>query len=534
MELEDPFLGVQATPGGAVLVVDGCASSRDLLVGALRRAGLPALHATTSEEAVDLVTRYPIVAMLLDAELPGGLEALRALRGRAATQTLPVLLVGAHAGASARIAGLEAGASDYLAKPVDLDEIVARAQAHLRIQAAWLDIVEQQVRDRVVVTDLLRRVRVEAAPELTAAALCRELTRVRGVSSAAVVGFAAEALPLAVSGRLPVAAGWPLPRHVADALRARADGGPWVTDQDEGGFLADPAAAYTAYSPLRSRGSLAGLLVIAGHVSPRVDPVEARARQLEAAVDFAAVASVLLCSALEQWASTCSARAQLEWVLGGDAFRPVFQPIYDVESGEVVGYEALTRFTDGAPAEPRFAEAVAVGLGLEIEAVTLAAAIHGAALLPDGAWVSVNVSPAFLLQRKRLVQAIHASPRPLVLELTEHDPIDDYPAIRAAVDRLGSPVQLSIDDAGTGYACLNHVLSLRPDFVKLDRAWVRDIDTDPARQALVAGLVHFTSRTGAVLIAEGVETDAELDVISRLGVPLAQGFLLGRPVTVGV
>ncbi|MGH8910688.1 MAG: EAL domain-containing protein [Egibacteraceae bacterium] len=152
--------------------------------------------------------------------------------------------------------------------------------------------------------------------------------------------------------------------------------------------------------------------------------------------------------------------------------------------------------------------------------------------MPDGAWLSVNVSPSFLLQGEHLVRAMRSTPRPLVLELTEHDPIDDYPAIRAAVDRLGSAVQLSIDDAGTGYACLNHVLSLRPDFVKLDRSWVRDIDTDPARQALVAGLEHFTSRTGSTLIAEGVETDAELTVLSDLRVPLAQGYLLGRPVPI--
>lgn len=306
-----------------------------------------------------------------------------------------------------------------------------------------------------------------------------------------------------------------------------------MTDPNERWALTDPTASYTAYAPLRSRGALVGLLVVAGHSPPDTDPVKARARQLSAAVDFAAVASALLASALEEWGLTCNARAELEWVLGGGAFRPVFQPIYDVETGDVVGYEALTRFTDGAPAEPRFAEAAQVGLGLQIEAATVTAAVHGSAPLPAHAWLSVNVSPAFLLQGEYLVRAIQSCPRRLVLELTEHDPIDDYPAIRAAVDRLGPAVQLSIDDAGTGYACLNHVLSLRPEFVKLDRAWVRNIDTDPARQALVTGLEYFTSQTGARLIAEGVETNAELAVLSALRVPLAQGYLLGRPVPVG-
>lgn len=199
----------------------------------------------------------------------------------------------------------------------------------------------------------------------------------------------------------------------------------------------------------------------------------------------------------------------------------------------LAGYEALTRFADGTPAEPRFAEAAQVGMGLEIEAATLAAAISAADELPGAAWLSVNVSPRFLVEGGYLLHAARSCPRPLVLELTEHEPISDYAAIRAALDELGSSVRVSIDDAGTGYACLNHVLSLGPAFVKLDRGWVRGIDEDSARQALVAGLQHFTSRTGATLIAEGVETLGELDVLRRLRVPLAQGFLLGRPVPVG-
>jgi len=517
-----------------VLVVDDHAPARDILIDELRRARLPAVYATSSAEALDLVERYPVSVMFMDAELPGALETLRTLRTIPATQTLPVVLLATETGIADRVAGLEAGASDYLVKPIAPHEIVARARANLRTRAAWLKALESQVHERSALTDLLRRIRVEPTPELTAGGICRQLTRVCGLASAVVIAFVAEgeALPLAISGPISAPPGWPLPRHLASGLLASAEDGPWVRDQGEGCPLAHPAAAYAAYAPLQSDGTLVGLLAIAGHGWPGVGPVEARARYLSAAVDFAAAASALLGSALEEWGMACSARAELEWVLGGGAFRPVFQPIHDVETGEITGYEALTRFADGAPAEPRFAEAVQVGLGLEIEAVTIAAAVHGSESLPDGAWLSLNVSPAFLLQGEYLLRAIGSSPRPLVLELTEHDPIDDYPAIRGAMNRLGSSVQLSIDDAGTGYACLNHVLSLQPDFVKLDQSWVRGIDTDPARQALVAGLEYFTSHTGSTLIAEGVETSAELAVLSDLHVPLAQGYLLGRPVPI--
>lgn len=528
--------------GGGVLVVTDDPVARDLYASVLGQAGLPTLQAANSEEALDIIGRYPVRAVLLDAELPGmsELEALHILRGWPLARTLPIVLVTGRAEVAERVAGLRAGASDYLVKPVDLDELVARLQAQLRGQAAWLQVIESHKRDRALVTEALSRVRVEPTPELTASAICREVVRLDRLVSAVIIAFTSEgdALPLALSGRVPppVTVGWPLPRRTADTLWARAERGPWVAQRAGNGSgedrpvpLADAAAMFAAYAPLRSRGVLVGLLVAAGRAG---DGDDDRAKQLATAVDFAAVASALLAPALEERGVTERARAELEWVLGGGAFCPVFQPIHAVVTGQVVGYEALTRFTDGTPAEPRFAKAVQVGMGLEIEAVTVAAAIHAAAPLPQDAWLSINVSPTFVLEGSRIVQAVKSSSRPLVLELTEHDPIDDYPAIRAAVDRLGSAVQLSIDDAGTGYACLNHVLALRPNFVKLDRRWIHGIDTDPARQALVAGLEHFTSRTGCRMIAEGVETNAELAILRHLCVPLAQGYLLGRPVPI--
>jgi EAL domain-containing protein (putative c-di-GMP-specific phosphodiesterase class I) len=116
-----------------------------------------------------------------------------------------------------------------------------------------------------------------------------------------------------------------------------------------------------------------------------------------------------------------------------------------------------------------------------------------------------------------------------VLELTEHDRIDDYPRVRQAVDALGPDVRLSVDDAGSGYACLTHVLALRPAYMKLDRGWVQGIEADPVRQALVAGLQHFAQRTGCRLIAEGIETTAQFETLRGLGVGYGQGFLLGAP-----
>ena len=90
-------------------------------------------------------------------------------------------------------------------------------------------------------------------------------------------------------------------------------------------------------------------------------------------------------------------------------------------------------------------------------------------------------------------------------------------------------MKVSVDDAGAGFASLRHILELKPDFVKLDVALVRGIEADPARQALIVGLCHFAARTGAILIAEGIETAAEAETVRGLGVPFGQGYLLGRP-----
>jgi EAL domain-containing protein (putative c-di-GMP-specific phosphodiesterase class I) len=196
----------------------------------------------------------------------------------------------------------------------------------------------------------------------------------------------------------------------------------------------------------------------------------------------------------------------------------------------VVGYEALTRFTDGTPPDLRFAQAAAAGLGLELEAATMHAALSSATELPEGCWLSLNASPELILEHDRIAGLLPVGAgRPVVLEVTEHAAVEDYGALREAVATLGQGVRIAVDDAGAGFASLRHVIELKPDFVKLDIGLIRGVDEDGARQALVAGMVHFASLTGCALVAEGIETEQELDALGRLGIPLGQGFLLGRP-----
>jgi len=163
-----------------------------------------------------------------------------------------------------------------------------------------------------------------------------------------------------------------------------------------------------------------------------------------------------------------------------------------------------------------------------IEHATVGAALQAATRLPAGLFVSVNASPALILERDTIAVAAQNQSRPLIVELTEREPVDDYGALARVLEGLGS-VKLAVDDAGAGYASLRHILALRPSYIKLDITWVRDIENDTARQALVAGINHFATLTNCRIIAEGIETDIECDALLRLGIDFGQGYLFGHP-----
>jgi EAL domain-containing protein (putative c-di-GMP-specific phosphodiesterase class I) len=210
-----------------------------------------------------------------------------------------------------------------------------------------------------------------------------------------------------------------------------------------------------------------------------------------------------------------------------------FQPVVDLQRGVVVGYEALARLAGppSAPPDRWFAAAADEGLAARLEAAVLERALPTRAALPPDCFLSVNLNPNLVLDRT--VQGVldDAGELPgVVLELTEHDRIDDYGGLRRALTRLrASGVNIAMDDAGAGYAGLSSLLALRPDLVKLDRSLIAGIDVDPVKQELVELLATMVGRMDAWVLAEGVERLEELESLIRLGVPLAQGFLLGRP-----
>ncbi len=224
-----------------------------------------------------------------------------------------------------------------------------------------------------------------------------------------------------------------------------------------------------------------------------------------------------------------AARRRIEAAIAQRAFRPVFQPIIELSTRRTVGFEALTRFEDGSPPDETFAAALDCGLGIELETVTLEAALQSGRLLPARAWLSLNVSPSLAADAARLGRVLASRSRSVVLEITENEAVTDYAPLHEAVLRLGPDVRLAVDDAGAGVANFTHLVELRPDFLKIDMGLVRGVNEDVGRQAVVAGLVHFAASAGCQVIAEGIETNEELAAVRSLGVTLGQGYLFARP-----
>lgn len=225
-----------------------------------------------------------------------------------------------------------------------------------------------------------------------------------------------------------------------------------------------------------------------------------------------------------------SMRTDVERSLASGGPAIVYQPIVDMASGAVVGYEALSRFPDERPPDQWFERAARVGLGVELELAVVRWALEGLPSLPTTAYLSVNISPATLCD-PRLYDAIGVdSAGRVVVELTEHVPLDDYCQYREAMLRLRMiGVRLAIDDAGSGYSSFRHIVDLKPDIIKIDGSLVHGVHLDPSRRSLMIAFVSFANDLGATLVAECVEVSEEAEVLRKWGVRYGQGWHYGRP-----
>jgi EAL domain-containing protein (putative c-di-GMP-specific phosphodiesterase class I) len=225
-------------------------------------------------------------------------------------------------------------------------------------------------------------------------------------------------------------------------------------------------------------------------------------------------------------------RARIQRFIDGEGLDIVFQPIVELQTGRVVAVEALSRFVWRPRRSPDawFHEASAVGLGVPLELAAAAKALSSLGALPPSVCLSINFSPQALESAEFAVLVAHQPLDRLIVEVTEQTDASGSLSLEETLApwRWGG-LLVAVDDAGSGFSTLNRIVQLRPEFIKLDITMTRHIETDAARQLLVEKLQGFAAEVGATLIAEGIETDGQIDRLLSLGVGVGQGFRLGRP-----
>lgn len=217
-----------------------------------------------------------------------------------------------------------------------------------------------------------------------------------------------------------------------------------------------------------------------------------------------------------------------------------FQPIVHVPTGKPFAYEALVRGLNGEGAADILAKVSADNMyrfdqACRVKAIEQAAALGLNRL--DHCKLSINFLPNAVYRASTCIRATLEATRTfdfpadkLIFEVTEGERVEDPEHLKSIfAEYRNQGFTTAIDDFGSGYSGLNLLAEFQPDILKLDMALTRRISKDPVRQAIVAGIVLVALRLGITLVAEGIETQAECDALSGLGVELMQGYLFAKP-----
>lgn len=227
-----------------------------------------------------------------------------------------------------------------------------------------------------------------------------------------------------------------------------------------------------------------------------------------------------------------SARYALAKLLEGEGLAMVVQPIVNLRTGRVHAYEALARFGTGTQSPlDWFSLADELGQRAALERACLREALKLLDKRPLHTRISVNLSAPVLLDRRTLAMLEREHDLSgLIVEVTEQALVASDAQLADAFAPLREKgACLAVDDMGAGYSGLRQVTIVHPHYLKLDRSLIQGIDRDPDRAALVGALIGYAERVGSLLVAEGIEQEAELQTLLQLGVPLGQGFYLSRP-----
>jgi EAL domain-containing protein (putative c-di-GMP-specific phosphodiesterase class I) len=239
-------------------------------------------------------------------------------------------------------------------------------------------------------------------------------------------------------------------------------------------------------------------------------------------------------------ASEITALMALTEIIKQNIINIVFQPIVSLSDGEVLGYEALSRGPKGSSLErpdALFSTAAKFNMIWELEYLCRANALERAKEIIPHKMIFINVDPKIIndsrFQKGHTREMLHkfcANTGNVIFEITEKTAINDYMNFCRILDNYTSQgYKIAIDDTGSGYSGLKTLANIRPNFIKVDMELIRDIDKDSLKQAMLKALHDFSISTNSKIIAEGIETEGELNTLINIGIPYGQGFFLQKP-----
>jgi len=415
----------------------------------------------------------------------------------------------------------------------DLDEDLSQGAAlKPAVLPRWGDVLAPVIQRflaqpvlGVVVIDAvdLERLEAEAGREALTSSLANLGSLVREVTSTLL-----DADALVVSGAMG--------RPEIRVLAFRSEGDPTFFRQDLPNLVRALVSAierkkHRIVYPWSQRVPVIGV----GSACMSRNPYYAEETQLRRLVEEAADAADL-----QRRTTLQRRRHELQSILFGGRVSSVYEPIVDVTSKTVYAYEALARGPEGTPFHfpvALFDAAEQESLIYELDCLCRTSGLKGAVDLPDDTHLFLNVRPTTIhdprFRPDAVIGTLEASklrPSNVVFEISEQESIENFDAFREIRDEYRSlGFRFALDDTGSGYASLQAVIELEPDFIKVDRALITGLDTNRSKQTLLRALQDVADGIGAQIIGEGLDTLEELEMLGELQIPFGQGWLFGKP-----
>jgi diguanylate cyclase (GGDEF)-like protein len=578
---------------GRILLVDDQAQNRDMLGRRLERRGYEVVSRESAVGIEDVIAAEAIELVLLDWMMPerSGHDALKGIRLLHDAEHVPVIVVTALDDGDIVSMALEAGANDYIPKPIDLRVLTARVKAQLDRRQAVLELdairndlertVQERTQDLVAANETLSaEVSEREAAEARAQTLARhdsltglanrrhfleELDRRLGLVGPETTAFALMFVDLDRFKPINDVHGHAIGDELLQVIAARLSG--CLRDDsfaarlggDEFAVLLEgpdgrdgvAAAARRVLHELSAPILVNGLkLTVGASIGIAMCPEDGRtaadllqrgdAAMLRAKEDRGAY-KFFDSSIDEELKSKAALENDLRAAIPQGDIVPYFQPVLRLDDGALAGYEVLARWPhrERGMISPVEFIPVAEEAGL-VDAMfwaLLAQACAKALNTPGDFMLAVNISPSQVRDQwfpEKVLRTLRETGFPaqrLEIEVTESAMIGDIQRAKSALMSLKNQgVRVALDDFGTGYSSLFLLRALPIDKLKIDRSFVATLTTDRENATIVGALVGLGKALGLQVTAEGVEDEATADMLRAMGCEFAQGYLFGAAI----